>query len=54
MNSIGYCDTEVILKAFVEYGTGIFKSFNGIFSFAIWNDTKNELVLARDHFGIQP
>ena len=54
MNSIGYCDTEVILKAFVEYGTGIFKSFNGIFSFAIWNDTKNELVLARDHFGIKP
>lgn len=54
MNSIGYCDTEVILKAFVHYGTDIFKSFNGIFSFAIWNDTKKELVLARDQFGIKP
>lgn len=50
----GYCDTEVILKAFVHYGTDVFKSFNGIFSFAIWNDSKKELVLARDQFGIKP
>ena len=48
----GYCDTEVILKAFVEYGTTIFNKFNGIFSFAIWNDSKKELTLVRDHFGI--
>ncbi len=50
----GYCDTEVILKAFVEYGTDIFKTFNGIFSFAIWNNQKNELILCRDQFGIKP
>lgn len=50
----GYCDTEVILKAFVEYGTTIFNKFNGIFSFAIWNDSKKELTLVRDHFGIKP
>ena len=50
----GYCDTEVILKAFVEYGTTIFNKFNGIFSFAIWNDSKRELTLVRDHFGIKP
>ena len=54
MSSIGYCDTEVILKAFVHYGTKIFKEFNGIFSFAIWNDSKKELVLCRDQFGIKP
>lgn len=54
MNLIGYCDTEVILKAFIHYGTDIFKSFNGIFSFAIWNNIKKELVLARDQFGIKP
>lgn len=54
MNSIGYSDTEVILKAFIHYGTAIFKDFNGIFSFAIWNETKNELVLCRDQFGIKP
>lgn len=46
----GYSDTEVILKAFIHYGTEIFKEFNGIFSFAIWNDTKKELLLCRDHF----
>ena len=50
----GYCDTEVILKAYIHYGPSIFKDFNGIFSFAIWNDNTNELVLCRDQFGIKP
>lgn len=50
----GYCDTEVILKAFIHYGSDIVKKFNGIFSFAIWNEKKQELFLARDHFGIKP
>ena len=50
----GYSDTEVILKAFIHYGTDIFKEFNGIFSFAIWNEEKKEMILARDHFGIKP
>jgi len=54
MNLSGYSDTEVILKAFIQYGTDIFKEFNGIFSFAIWNENKNELVLCRDQFGIKP
>ena len=51
---VGYSDTEVILKAFIHYGTDIFKDFNGIFSFAIWNNTTKELILCRDHFGIKP
>ena len=51
---IGYSDTEVILKAFIHYGTNIFKELNGIFSFAIWNNSKKELILCRDHFGIKP
>ena len=50
----GYSDTEVVLKAFIHYGTDIFKSFNGIFSFAIWNNKKQELTLCRDQFGIKP
>ena len=50
----GYCDTEVILKAFIYFGNNIVKRFNGIFSFAIWNENKQELFLARDHFGIKP
>lgn len=50
----GYCDTEVILKAFIQWGPDIVSKFNGIFSIAIWNEKKNELFLARDHFGIKP
>ncbi len=50
----GYCDTEVILKAYIHFGSDIVKRFNGIFSFAIWNEKSQELFLARDHFGIKP
>ena len=51
-NEIG--DTEVLLKAFVHFGTNILLKLNGIFSFAIWNDRTKELYLVRDHFGIKP
>lgn len=51
---IGYSDTEVLLKAFIHYGTNILHRLNGIFSFAIWNDKEKELFLVRDHFGIKP
>ena len=50
----GHSDTEVLLKAYVFYGKNICEYLNGIFSFAIWNDKKNELFLARDQFGIKP
>lgn len=50
----GYSDTEVLLKAFICYGTNVLSRLNGIFSFAIWNKTKKELFLVRDHFGIKP
>ncbi len=50
----GYCDTEVVLKAYIHFGTDVLKRLNGIFSFAIWNDVKKELILVRDHFGIKP
>lgn len=50
----GHSDTEVILKAYVFYGRDICKYLNGIFGFAIWNDKKGELFIARDRFGIKP
>ena len=50
----GHCDTEVLLKSFIHYGYDTPKHLNGIFSFAVWNSRKQELFLARDHFGIKP
>lgn len=50
----GHCDTEVLLKSFIYYGYDVVKHLNGIFSFAIWNTKKQELFLARDHFGVKP
>ena len=50
----GHSDTEVLLKAYIFYGKEVVKYLNGIFAFAIWNDKKEELFMARDQFGIKP
>lgn len=50
----GYCDTEVLLKSYIYYGKDVVNHLNGIFAFAIWDSKKNELFLARDHFGVKP
>lgn len=47
-------DTEVILKAFQHWGKDCILKFNGMFSFAIWDNRKNELFVARDRYGIKP
>ncbi len=47
-------DTEVILKAYIEYGTECLKHLDGMFAFALWNEDKQELFLARDRFGKKP
>ena len=49
-----YSDTEVLLKSFIFWKYDVVKKLNGIFSFAIWNSKKNDLFLARDHFGVKP
>lgn len=48
------CDTEVVVQMFAVYGSECLKFFNGQFAFAIWNEKKQELFLARDRFGIRP
>lgn len=50
----GYSDTEVLLKAYMHYGYEVVEHINGIFAFAIWNENKKELFLARDHMGVKP
>ena len=49
-----HCDTEILLKAYIYYGNDVVNHLNGIFAFVIWNTEKQELFLARDHFGIKP
>lgn len=53
-NFKGHSDTEVLLKAYIHYGSEVCNHLNGIFAFAIWNNKTQELFLARDHFGIKP
>lgn len=47
-------DTEVILKAYLEFGVDAPKYLDGMFAFAIWNDREGSLYLARDRFGKKP
>ena len=47
-------DSEVILHAYAEWCEKALDRFNGMFAFAIWDRTKQELFLARDRFGIKP
>jgi asparagine synthase (glutamine-hydrolysing) len=47
-------DTETIVHAYEEYGSGCVNRFNGQFAFAIWDVNSQELFLARDRLGVRP
>jgi len=49
-----HCDTEVVLHMYEEYGADCLKFLNGQFAFAIWDEFKQELFMARDRVGIRP
>lgn len=48
------CDSEVLLAAYLEFGAAALARFNGMFAFAIWDEAREALFLARDRFGEKP
>lgn len=50
----GHSDTEVLLKAFIQWGTACVNKLNGIFAFSIWDKYNQRLFIARDRMGVKP
>jgi asparagine synthase (glutamine-hydrolysing) len=47
-------DTEVVVHAYEQWGSGFLERLNGMFGLAVWDATSRALLLARDPFGIKP
>src|SRR5437763_7464272 len=49
-----HCDTETVLRAFLQWDTACFSRMRGMFAAALWTESRKRLVLARDRMGIKP
>jgi asparagine synthase (glutamine-hydrolysing) len=48
------CDTEVIAHAYEEWGPRFLERLNGDFAIAVWDRERQEVLIARDRFGVRP
>jgi asparagine synthase (glutamine-hydrolysing) len=48
------CDTEVVMRAHDRWGVNSLDHLRGMFAYALWDEPEQELVCARDRFGIKP
>ncbi|MGE5415629.1 MAG: asparagine synthase (glutamine-hydrolyzing) [Acidobacteriota bacterium] len=47
-------DTETLLVSYLAWGPACVEKLNGIFAFAIWDEQKKRLFMARDRMGVKP
>lgn len=48
------CDTEVVIASYLKWGIDCLAKLNGMFGFALYNKTTEELFIVRDRVGIKP
>ncbi|MFF4402548.1 asparagine synthase (glutamine-hydrolyzing) [Streptomyces sp. NPDC001480] len=47
-------DTEVVLRAYAEWGEDVADHLEGMFAFAVWDERAQRLLLVRDRLGVKP
>ncbi len=48
------CDTETVLRAYLQWDTKAFSRLRGMFAIALWTESQKRLLLVRDRMGIKP
>ena len=47
-------DTEVLIHGYEQYGLSFLPKLDGIFAYALWDESRKRLLLVRDYFGVKP